>query len=59
MFRFVDARPELAHWRPFPHTKTGEHCLDILSKPDRLPPSGKGEFFRRTAESSGRAGRRV
>ncbi|AZM61917.1 MULTISPECIES: bifunctional glycosyltransferase family 2 protein/CDP-glycerol:glycerophosphate glycerophosphotransferase [unclassified Streptomyces] len=50
VFRFVDARPALAHWRPFLHTKMGEHCLDILSKPDRLPPSDRGEFFRRTAE---------
>ncbi|MEV6122914.1 CDP-glycerol glycerophosphotransferase family protein [Streptomyces sp. NPDC052077] len=50
VFAFVDARPELAHWRPFLHAKMGEHCLDILSKPDRLPPSDKGEFFRRTAE---------
>ncbi|GAA2772484.1 bifunctional glycosyltransferase/CDP-glycerol:glycerophosphate glycerophosphotransferase [Streptomyces virens] len=50
VFRFVDARPALAHWRPFLHAKMGEHCLDILSKPDRLPPSDKGEFFRRTAE---------
>lgn len=50
VFRFVDARPALAHWRPFLHAKMGEHCLDILSKPDRLPPSDKAEFFRRTAE---------
>ncbi|MFI2427399.1 CDP-glycerol glycerophosphotransferase family protein [Streptomyces sp. NPDC018955] len=50
VFRFVDARPELAHWRPFLHAKMGEHCLDILAKPDRLPPSDRGEFFRRTAE---------
>ncbi len=50
VFRFVDARPALAHWRPFLHGKMGEHCLDILSKPDRLPPSDRGEFFRRTAE---------
>ncbi|MFI8089927.1 CDP-glycerol glycerophosphotransferase family protein [Streptomyces sp. NPDC086080] len=50
VFRFLDARPALAHWRPLLHTKMGEHCLDILSKPDRLPPSDKGEFFRRTAE---------
>ncbi|WP_309062233.1 bifunctional glycosyltransferase family 2 protein/CDP-glycerol:glycerophosphate glycerophosphotransferase [Streptomyces sp.] len=50
VFRFVDARPALAHWRPFLHAKMGEHCLDILSKPDRLPPSDRGEFFRRTAE---------
>ncbi|MCT7354795.1 CDP-glycerol glycerophosphotransferase family protein [Streptomyces sp. 15-116A] len=50
VFRFVDARPALAGWRPFLHAKMGEHCLDILAKPDRLPPSDKGEFFRRTAE---------
>ncbi|MFF7855011.1 CDP-glycerol glycerophosphotransferase family protein [Streptomyces sp. NPDC007904] len=50
VFRFVDARPALAHWRPFLHAKMGEHCLDILAKPDRLPPADRGEFFRRTAE---------
>ncbi|MEU4653932.1 bifunctional glycosyltransferase family 2 protein/CDP-glycerol:glycerophosphate glycerophosphotransferase [Streptomyces sp. NPDC023723] len=50
VFAFVDARPELARWRPFLHAKMGEHCLDILSKPDRLPPSDRAEFFRRTAE---------
>jgi CDP-glycerol glycerophosphotransferase (TagB/SpsB family)/glycosyltransferase involved in cell wall biosynthesis len=50
VFAFVDSRPELAGWRPHLHAKMGEHCLDILAKPDRLPPSDKGEFFRRTAE---------
>ncbi|MDX3415190.1 CDP-glycerol glycerophosphotransferase family protein [Streptomyces sp. MD20-1-1] len=50
VFRFVDARPALGHWRPFLHAKMGEHCLDILSKPDRLPPLDRAEFFRRTAE---------
>ncbi|MET8820218.1 bifunctional glycosyltransferase/CDP-glycerol:glycerophosphate glycerophosphotransferase [Streptomyces rochei] len=50
VFAFLDARPELARWRPFLHAKMGEHCLDILSKPDRLPPSDKAEFFRRTTE---------
>ncbi|WP_320781145.1 bifunctional glycosyltransferase family 2 protein/CDP-glycerol:glycerophosphate glycerophosphotransferase [Streptomyces sp. CRN 30] len=50
VFAFVDARPELARWRPFLHAKMGEHCLDILSKPDRLPPGDRAEFFRRTAE---------
>ncbi|MFG2678992.1 CDP-glycerol glycerophosphotransferase family protein [Streptomyces sp. NPDC048392] len=49
VFAFLDARPELARWRPFLHAKMGEHCLDILSKPDRLPPSDKAEFFHRTA----------
>ncbi|WP_405967353.1 CDP-glycerol glycerophosphotransferase family protein [Streptomyces sp. NBC_00015] len=50
VFSFVDSRPALASWRPYLHRKMGEHCLDILAKPDRLPPSDKGEFFRRTAE---------
>ncbi|MFF8971635.1 CDP-glycerol glycerophosphotransferase family protein [Streptomyces sp. NPDC014995] len=49
VFAFVDSRPELAHWRPCLARKMGEHCLDILAKPDRLPPSDKAEFFRRTA----------
>ncbi|MGC9376072.1 bifunctional glycosyltransferase/CDP-glycerol:glycerophosphate glycerophosphotransferase [Streptomyces sp. MH13] len=50
VFAFLDARPHLARWRPFLHTKMGEHCLDILSKPDRLPPGDRAEFFLRTAE---------
>ncbi|WP_030418490.1 bifunctional glycosyltransferase/CDP-glycerol:glycerophosphate glycerophosphotransferase [Streptomyces sp. NRRL F-5065] len=50
VFAFLDERPHLAHWRPFLHAKMGEHCLDILAKPDRLPPSDKPEFFQRTAE---------
>ncbi|MEU1703791.1 CDP-glycerol glycerophosphotransferase family protein [Streptomyces sp. NPDC005706] len=50
VFAFVDGHPELAGWRPYLHRKMGEHCLDILAKPDRLPPSDRAEFFRRTAE---------
>ncbi|MFJ9836415.1 CDP-glycerol glycerophosphotransferase family protein [Streptomyces sp. NPDC101169] len=50
VFAFVDGRPELAAWRPYLHRKMGEHCLDILAKPDRLPPADRAEFFRRTAE---------
>ncbi|WP_018549729.1 bifunctional glycosyltransferase/CDP-glycerol:glycerophosphate glycerophosphotransferase [Streptomyces sp. LaPpAH-108] len=50
VFAFVEARPELWVWRPYLHRKMGEHCLDILAKPDRLPPADKAEFFRRTAE---------
>ncbi|MFE0508452.1 CDP-glycerol glycerophosphotransferase family protein [Streptomyces sp. NPDC058964] len=50
VFAYVDDHPELWTWRPYLHRKMGEHCLDILAKPDRLPPSDKAEFFRRTAE---------
>ncbi|MEU6775796.1 CDP-glycerol glycerophosphotransferase family protein [Streptomyces sp. NPDC046759] len=49
VFGFVEQHPELAHWRPYLHRKMGEHCLDILAKPDRLPPADRAEFFRRTA----------
>ncbi|CAL9512506.1 Teichoic acid poly(glycerol phosphate) polymerase [Streptomyces sp. enrichment culture] len=50
VFAYVDSRPELARWRPYLHAKMGEHCLDVLAKPDRLPPRDRAEFFRRTAE---------
>jgi CDP-glycerol glycerophosphotransferase (TagB/SpsB family)/glycosyltransferase involved in cell wall biosynthesis len=49
VFAFVDSRPELSDWRPYLHHKMGEHCLDILSKQDRLPQEDKAEFFRLTA----------
>ncbi|MEU5081400.1 MULTISPECIES: bifunctional glycosyltransferase/CDP-glycerol:glycerophosphate glycerophosphotransferase [Streptomyces] len=49
VFAYLAGRPELASWRPYLHRKMGEHCLDILAKPDRLPPADKAEFFRRTA----------
>ncbi|ANH91806.1 glycosyl transferase [Streptomyces sp. SAT1] len=50
VFAYLDDRPDLASWRPYLHRKAGEHCLDILAKPDRVPPADKAEFFRRTAE---------
>ncbi|MFE9096462.1 CDP-glycerol glycerophosphotransferase family protein [Streptomyces sp. NPDC007264] len=50
VFAFVDAHPEPARWRPYLRHKMGEHCLDILAKPDRLPAGDKREFFDRTAE---------
>ncbi|MEV0179693.1 bifunctional glycosyltransferase family 2 protein/CDP-glycerol:glycerophosphate glycerophosphotransferase [Streptomyces sp. NPDC050625] len=50
VFAYVDDHPELWSWRPYLHRKMGEHCLDILAKPDRLPPGDRAEFFRRTAE---------
>ncbi|MES4890123.1 CDP-glycerol glycerophosphotransferase family protein [Streptomyces sp. NPDC096012] len=48
VFAFVERRPELAVWLPYLHRKMGEHCLDILAKPDRLPSADRAEFFRRT-----------
>ncbi|KOV59319.1 glycosyl transferase [Streptomyces sp. MMG1121] len=48
VFAFVAARPRLAPWLPYLHRKMGEHCLDILAKPDRVPAGDKAEFFRHT-----------
>lgn len=50
VFAFVGSRPRLAGWRAYLRHKMGEHCLDVLAKPDRLPPEDRAEFFRRTAE---------
>jgi CDP-glycerol glycerophosphotransferase (TagB/SpsB family) len=50
VFAYVDTHPELNRWRPYLRHKMGEHCLDILAKPDRLPAAAKGDFFRRTTE---------
>ncbi|MFE5211842.1 CDP-glycerol glycerophosphotransferase family protein [Streptomyces sp. NPDC056600] len=49
VFAFVDEHPELEAWKPYLHRRAGEHCLDVLGKPDRLPPSARAEFFRATA----------
>ncbi|MEU9580942.1 bifunctional glycosyltransferase/CDP-glycerol:glycerophosphate glycerophosphotransferase [Streptomyces chilikensis] len=49
VFSYVDEHPELAPWKPYLHRKAGEHCLDVLGKPDRLPPADRAEFFRATA----------
>ncbi|MFF6780340.1 CDP-glycerol glycerophosphotransferase family protein [Streptomyces sp. NPDC012510] len=49
VFGYLQSRPELARWRPYVRHKMAEHCLDILAKPDRVPPGDKAEFFRRTA----------
>ncbi|MFB7493853.1 CDP-glycerol glycerophosphotransferase family protein [Streptomyces sp. NPDC056161] len=49
VFGYVDEHPGLADWRPYLHRKMGEHCLDVLAKPDRLPPGDRAEFFRNTA----------
>ncbi|MET8137183.1 CDP-glycerol glycerophosphotransferase family protein [Streptomyces sp. NPDC005251] len=49
VFAFVGSRQELSDWRPYLHHKMGEHCLDILSKEDRLPEEDKAEFFRLTS----------
>ncbi|MEV5982744.1 CDP-glycerol glycerophosphotransferase family protein [Streptomyces sp. NPDC052114] len=51
VFSFVDARPELADWRPYLHRRMAEHCMEILGKNNRLPDRDKPEFYRLSAEA--------
>jgi CDP-glycerol glycerophosphotransferase (TagB/SpsB family)/glycosyltransferase involved in cell wall biosynthesis len=55
LFAFVDARPDLAPWRPALFRKMVDHYLTILDKPGRLPHEARAEFFRRaTADYAAR-----
>ncbi|WP_309145628.1 bifunctional glycosyltransferase/CDP-glycerol:glycerophosphate glycerophosphotransferase [Streptomyces malaysiensis] len=47
VFRFLDARPELSHWRPALFQRMLDHLGVIATAPDRLPVAARAEFFRR------------
>jgi CDP-glycerol glycerophosphotransferase len=49
VFAFLDTRPDLAGWRALLHRKMAEHCLEVLARPDRIPPADRREFFRLAA----------
>ncbi|MFD4986312.1 CDP-glycerol glycerophosphotransferase family protein [Streptomyces sp. NPDC058374] len=49
LFRFLDTRPELHRWRSFLFHHMTDHYLFILSRPDRVPPAARAEFFARAA----------
>lgn len=50
VFDFLDRRPDLAHWRPVIYGRMLDHLATIVSKPGRIPPGDRREFFRRAAE---------
>ncbi|MBL1099536.1 bifunctional glycosyltransferase/CDP-glycerol:glycerophosphate glycerophosphotransferase [Streptomyces coffeae] len=47
VFRFLDGRPELAHWRPALFQRMVEHLAAVFTAPGRLPAAARAEFFRR------------
>ncbi|MGP3947011.1 CDP-glycerol glycerophosphotransferase family protein [Streptomyces sp. 6N106] len=47
VFRFLDARPGLAHWRPALFQRMVDHFGVIAAAPGRLPVRARAEFFRR------------
>ncbi|MFD4139453.1 CDP-glycerol glycerophosphotransferase family protein [Streptomyces sp. NPDC058572] len=47
VFAFLDARPELASWRPVLFRRMIDHFSTLATARDRLPRGSRGEFFRR------------
>uniref|UniRef100_A0AAU2A3U8 Bifunctional glycosyltransferase family 2 protein/CDP-glycerol:glycerophosphate glycerophosphotransferase n=1 Tax=Streptomyces sp. NBC_00093 TaxID=2975649 RepID=A0AAU2A3U8_9ACTN len=48
IFAFVDARPELAHWRPVLFRRMVDQLMSVLGRPDRLPRTARAEFLRKS-----------
>ncbi|MGY1582718.1 bifunctional glycosyltransferase/CDP-glycerol:glycerophosphate glycerophosphotransferase [Streptomyces sp. MN13] len=47
VFAYLDARPELARWRPLLFRRMVDHLTTVYRKPDRLPPRSRAAFLRR------------
>ncbi|MCS0639178.1 bifunctional glycosyltransferase family 2 protein/CDP-glycerol:glycerophosphate glycerophosphotransferase [Streptomyces sp. LP05-1] len=47
VFAFIDARPELARWRPVLFRRMVDHFTSVFSAPGRLPRGTRAAFFRR------------
>lgn len=47
VFAFIDARPELAPWRPVIHRRMLDHFCTLFTARGRLPHDSRAEFFRR------------
>ncbi|MGI5455302.1 bifunctional glycosyltransferase/CDP-glycerol:glycerophosphate glycerophosphotransferase [Streptomyces sp. CA-249302] len=47
VFAFLDARPELARWRPVLFRRMVDHLTKVFARRDRLPRGSRAEFLRR------------
>ncbi|MFC8451329.1 glycosyltransferase family 2 protein [Kitasatospora sp. NPDC057223] len=54
VFAFLDRRPDLVHWRPVVYGRMLHHLNTVVSRPGRIPPRDRREFFRRAAEHCAR-----
>ncbi|WP_434590346.1 bifunctional glycosyltransferase/CDP-glycerol:glycerophosphate glycerophosphotransferase [Streptomyces sp. A5-4] len=45
VFAFIDARPELAHWRPLVFRRMADHFTTLVTTRGQLPRGGHSEFF--------------
>ncbi|WP_105975845.1 bifunctional glycosyltransferase/CDP-glycerol:glycerophosphate glycerophosphotransferase [Streptomyces geranii] len=48
VFAFVDARPELTHWRPVLFRRMVDQLVSELGRTDRLPRGARAEFLRKS-----------
>ncbi|GAA1412679.1 hypothetical protein GCM10009639_65190 [Kitasatospora putterlickiae] len=49
VFAFLDGRPDLERWRPVVYGRMLHHLNTVVSRPGRVPPGDRREFFRRAA----------
>ncbi|MFJ6134447.1 glycosyltransferase family 2 protein [Kitasatospora sp. NPDC092286] len=49
VFAFLDGRPDLDHWRPVVYGRMLHHLNTVVSRPGRIPPGDRREYFRRAA----------
>ena len=49
VFAFLDARPELARWRPMLFRRMVDHLTKVFARRDRLPRGSRAEFLRRAS----------
>ncbi|BFV58885.1 hypothetical protein KCMC57_up39890 [Kitasatospora sp. CMC57] len=54
VFAFLDSRPDLDRWRPVVYGRMLHHLDTVVSKPGRVPPGDRREYFRRAAEHCAR-----
>ncbi|GAA2254832.1 MULTISPECIES: glycosyltransferase family 2 protein [Kitasatospora] len=54
VFAFLDRREDLAHWRPVVYGRMLHHLNTVVSKPGRIPPGDRREYFRRAARHCAR-----
>jgi len=54
VFAFLDRRPDLARWRPVVYGRMVHHLNTVVSKPGRVPPGDRREYFRRAAQHCAR-----
>ncbi|MFF4062375.1 CDP-glycerol glycerophosphotransferase family protein [Streptomyces sp. NPDC001668] len=50
VFAYVDARPELARWRPVLFRRMVDHLAALFTDPDHLPRADRAEFLKRARD---------